>query len=190
MEYVGAFHSLLGGADGVRSYALAETAKFFGLRLFTGWPEAGVAAELSVLHEFPQHGVEDLTRRTAEAAHPTRKLVGKVQIADVTGDILRRDHVRCATSLVVWTLTVICQGDGSILEGGSAAVAGVTLCIVSGWGGGTVGRGDFTLKGGAGVRGGATLGGGINRGGGTTLGAVSGVSNILTCNGDVCAVGV
>ena len=58
-EVVGTFHSLLGGVDGVRSYALAETTKLFGVRLVPGWPEAGVAAKLAVLHGLPQRGVED-----------------------------------------------------------------------------------------------------------------------------------
>ena len=59
VEGFGAFHSLLGGGNGVRSYALAETAKFVGVRLVPGWPKAGVVADLAVLHGFPSRGVED-----------------------------------------------------------------------------------------------------------------------------------
>ena len=56
---VGALHSMLGGVIGVRSYELSETAKLVGVRLVPGWTEAGVAAELAVLHGFTWRRVED-----------------------------------------------------------------------------------------------------------------------------------
>ena len=49
VEGADAFHSLLGGVGGVRSYALINTAKFVGVRLVPGWHEVGMAAELAVL---------------------------------------------------------------------------------------------------------------------------------------------
>ena len=59
VEGVGTFHFLLGGVDGVRSYALEERAKFVGVRIVPGWPEAGVEADLAVIHVLPRRGVED-----------------------------------------------------------------------------------------------------------------------------------
>ena len=59
MECFGAFHSILGVVDGVISYALEETAKFFGVRLVTGCPEARVTEEVAVLHGLPSCGVEE-----------------------------------------------------------------------------------------------------------------------------------